>query len=45
VALCFGAQLQDDLHEVVQQGGLGPFLCGCAALRREVVHSCSDDVF
>jgi len=36
--------LRDELHEAGQQVGLGPFLCGCAALRREKVRPSSGDV-
>ena len=36
--------LRDELHEAGQRGGLGPFLCGLAALRRERVLPCSEDV-
>jgi len=32
--------LRDELHEAGQQGGLGPFLGGCGALRRERVRPC-----
>jgi len=36
--------LRDELHEEGPQGGLGPFLGGCAALRHDWVLPCSGDV-